>query len=84
VEVPVNWTEIPGSKINLIESSFLMARDLVLIRGAYTVGVWRATLWPDITRTLLHANASDANAIVRAKDPHVKDAARRKSASGAN
>ena len=40
VEVCVNWQEIPGSKIRLLESSLLMGRDLVVIRGAYTFGIW--------------------------------------------
>ena len=40
VEVPVNWQEIPGSKIALLESSLLMGRDLVIIRAAYATGLW--------------------------------------------
>mmetsp|Transcript_11078 Transcript_11078/g.17517 ORF Transcript_11078/g.17517 Transcript_11078/m.17517 type:complete len:306 (-) Transcript_11078:55-972(-) len=32
-EVPVNWQEIPGSKLRLLEASILMGRDLV---GLYT------------------------------------------------
>jgi len=39
-EVAVNWTEIPGSKLNLLESSFAMARDLFLIRFAYAFRIW--------------------------------------------
>ena len=42
VEVPVNWQEIPGSKIALLESSLLMGRDLVIIRACYALGVWTA------------------------------------------
>ncbi len=30
----------PGSKLNLIESSVLMARDLCIIRLAYMTGLW--------------------------------------------
>lgn len=39
-EVSVIWTEIPGSKLNVLTSSFLMGRDLVVIRLAYTLGLW--------------------------------------------
>jgi len=40
-EVAVNWTEIPGSKLNLLESSFAMARDLFIIRLSYTFRIWQ-------------------------------------------
>jgi len=40
-EVAVNWTEIPGSKLNLFESSFAMARDLLIIRLSYTFRIWQ-------------------------------------------
>eukprot|EP00455_Lapot_gusevi_P031578 TRINITY_DN3429_c0_g1_i7.p1 TRINITY_DN3429_c0_g1~~TRINITY_DN3429_c0_g1_i7.p1 ORF type:complete len:245 (-),score=73.43 TRINITY_DN3429_c0_g1_i7:44-778(-) len=40
-EVAVTWTEIPGSKLSLIESSLTMARDLVLIRFCYMFGIWK-------------------------------------------
>jgi len=40
-ECAVNWTEIPGSKLNLIESSILMMRDLMMIRLCYLFGFWR-------------------------------------------
>ena len=43
VEVPVNWQEIPGSKIRLLESSLLMGRDLVIIRTCYATGIWTMT-----------------------------------------
>jgi dolichyl-phosphate beta-glucosyltransferase len=44
-EVAVNWTEIPGSKLSVIESSFTMLRDLILIRLCYTVRVWNICTW---------------------------------------
>eukprot|EP00744_Colponema_vietnamica_P007900 GILI01011312.1.p1 GENE.GILI01011312.1~~GILI01011312.1.p1 ORF type:complete len:321 (+),score=87.49 GILI01011312.1:204-1166(+) len=40
-EVAVNWTEIPGSKLNVIEASLSLGRDLLLIRGCYLFGLWR-------------------------------------------
>jgi len=41
VEVPVNWREVPGSKLGPVEASISMARDLVRIRLAYILGIWR-------------------------------------------
>lgn len=40
-EMGVKWEEIPGSKINVFAASFSMARDLFIIRLAYTLGIWR-------------------------------------------
>jgi len=54
VEVPVNWQEIPGSKIDLVQSSFLMARDLFLIRTAYATGVWKFATHATIREGMLH------------------------------
>jgi len=41
VEVAVNWTEIPGSKIDVFRESFNMGRDMVLVRFLYMFRVWR-------------------------------------------
>lgn len=41
VEVAVNWTEIPGSKLDILSSTVQMARDIVLIRFAYLVRLWK-------------------------------------------
>lgn len=41
VEVAVNWTEIPGSKLDIVSSSVQMARDILLIRFCYTLGIWK-------------------------------------------
>lgn len=40
-EVPVRWTEIPGSKLSIIEASLQMARDLIIIRLCYLTGWWK-------------------------------------------
>lgn len=40
-ECGVNWQEIPGSKVDVFDSMIKMARDLVVIRFAYVIGVWR-------------------------------------------
>eukprot|EP00920_Eleutheroschizon_duboscqi_P025028 GHVT01061889.1.p1 GENE.GHVT01061889.1~~GHVT01061889.1.p1 ORF type:complete len:372 (-),score=31.45 GHVT01061889.1:631-1746(-) len=39
-EVPVNWQEIPGSKLRVLEASLQMARDMVLLRGLYFFNLW--------------------------------------------
>lgn len=45
-EVPINWTNVPGSKVNLVSDSAKMFRDILIFRmrdvfGGYgkTVGV---------------------------------------------
>jgi len=40
-EVPVNWQEIEGSKVDPLTSSIQMGRDLLRIRGNYLIGWWR-------------------------------------------
>lgn len=40
VEVSVHWEEVAGSKIQLLESSLLMGRDLIVIRLCYLLGIW--------------------------------------------
>jgi len=65
VEVAVNWTEIPGSKIDLIQSSLLMGRDLVIIRAAYTAGVWKFCSFDYIRKHMLHQKDAGVNAAVR-------------------
>jgi dolichyl-phosphate beta-glucosyltransferase len=54
-EIAVNWQEIPGSKLAIIESSFLMARDLIIIRGAYLTRLWRIL---DATKALFQPSKS--------------------------
>jgi dolichyl-phosphate beta-glucosyltransferase len=39
-EVPVNWQEIPGSKLHVISASFQMLRDMASVRFCYSVGLW--------------------------------------------
>lgn len=39
-EVPVNWEEIDGSKLNVVEASISMARDFLMVRILYLLGVW--------------------------------------------
>ena len=41
VEVPVNWQEIAGSKLSPFAASVQMGKDLLRIRSAYMLGVWK-------------------------------------------
>jgi hypothetical protein len=41
VEVPINWQEIDGSKLNVVDATLQILRDLARIRFNYTVGVWK-------------------------------------------
>ncbi|XP_055388413.1 dolichyl-phosphate beta-glucosyltransferase-like [Condylostylus longicornis] len=41
-EIPVDWREIPGSKLQPIAAAVQMARDLVTIRLCYSLGIWKA------------------------------------------
>lgn len=42
VEVPIEWHEIAGSKLNVVKDSMQMLRDLVVLRGNQLVGRWNA------------------------------------------
>ncbi|PRP77498.1 hypothetical protein PROFUN_14210 [Planoprotostelium fungivorum] len=48
-EVPVNWTEIPGSKLSPVEAALQMLRDVLRIRIGYMLGFWKIdrTLYRD-------------------------------------
>mmetsp|Transcript_19776 Transcript_19776/g.36439 ORF Transcript_19776/g.36439 Transcript_19776/m.36439 type:complete len:176 (+) Transcript_19776:80-607(+) len=39
-EVPVNWEEMPGSKVNILTDSFKIARDILMVRVLYFIGLW--------------------------------------------
>lgn len=40
-EVPVSWHEVDGSKMDLARDSINMAKDLVVIRMAYILGIYK-------------------------------------------
>ncbi|EJS41490.1 alg5p [Saccharomyces arboricola H-6] len=40
-EIPISWHEVDGSKMALAIDSIKMARDLVIIRMAYLLGIYR-------------------------------------------
>ncbi|TFK71680.1 Alg5-prov protein [Pluteus cervinus] len=42
-EVPIEWREIPGSKLNVITASLQMLRDLLIVRVNHILGRWRPT-----------------------------------------
>ncbi|KAI0567724.1 dolichyl-phosphate beta-glucosyltransferase [Gracilaria domingensis] len=44
VEVPVNWTEVPGSKLSVIKATVNMLLDMITMRYRYWTGAWRVTL----------------------------------------
>ena len=43
-EVPVNWSEIEGSKVQLVKDSIKMLIDLFLIRFSYSFGYWKYSI----------------------------------------
>lgn len=56
-EVPVNWTEMSGSKLSLAIDSIDMALDLIFLRIAYTFRLWPLPTNKLITkRAFSHAN----------------------------
>jgi dolichyl-phosphate beta-glucosyltransferase len=40
-EVPIEWHEVAGSKLNVVTDSLQMLRDLVVLRVNYLLGRWR-------------------------------------------
>ncbi len=41
-EVPVDWHEVPGSKLNVVTASIQMLRDLMVVRANHFLGIWTA------------------------------------------
>ncbi|KAI0317221.1 glycosyltransferase family 2 protein [Amylostereum chailletii] len=41
VEVPIEWHEVPGSKLNVVVDSLQMLRDLLVLRANQVLGRWR-------------------------------------------
>lgn len=42
-EIPISWHEVDGSKMDLKIDSLMMAKDLVIIRLAYMLGIYKPT-----------------------------------------
>jgi dolichyl-phosphate beta-glucosyltransferase len=40
-EVQVGWKEVQGSKLNVIWASLGMAWGLAVVRGAWSLGIWK-------------------------------------------
>lgn len=40
-EIPVNWEDVEGSKLNVFEASLSMFRDILLIKSFYLLGLWK-------------------------------------------
>ena len=41
IEIPIEWHEVDGTKMNLAKDSLLMLKDLILIRLNYALGFWK-------------------------------------------
>ncbi|KAJ7625493.1 Alg5-prov protein [Roridomyces roridus] len=41
-EVPIEWHEVPGSKLNVVSASLQMLRDLLIVRANHLLGRWKA------------------------------------------
>jgi dolichyl-phosphate beta-glucosyltransferase len=39
-EVAINWVEVDGSKVEIMDASLTMGRDLCIIRACYSLGLW--------------------------------------------
>lgn len=42
-EVPIEWHEVPGSKLNVVTAPIQMLRDLLTVRGNLLLGRWKVT-----------------------------------------
>jgi len=42
-EVPIEWHEVAGSKLNVVTASIQMLRDLLIVRANHLLGRWSAT-----------------------------------------
>ncbi|KAJ7504208.1 glycosyltransferase family 2 protein [Mycena galericulata] len=41
-EVPIEWHEVAGSKLNVVTASLQMLRDLLIVRANHLLGRWKA------------------------------------------
>ncbi|KAJ7091496.1 glycosyltransferase family 2 protein [Mycena belliarum] len=42
MEVPIEWHEVAGSKLNVVTASLQMLRDLLIVRANHLLGRWKA------------------------------------------
>jgi len=40
-EVPIEWHEVPGSKLNVVKDSLQMLKDLLVLRANQLTGRWK-------------------------------------------
>jgi len=40
-ELPVNWRDVEGSHLDVVDASLTMARDFIMMRVFYVMGLWR-------------------------------------------
>ena len=38
----MNWHEVDGSKLDVVSATVTMARDMLVIRLCYALGIWSA------------------------------------------
>ncbi len=43
-EVPIDWHEVPGSKLNVVTASLQMLKDLLVVRANFLLGRWTVKL----------------------------------------
>lgn len=46
VEVPVQWTEVPGSKLSVVKATINMMKDMLRMRFNYLSGNWEVRVTP--------------------------------------
>jgi hypothetical protein len=62
-EVPVQWQEMSGSKLDIVSATIQMARDIIVIRLCYMLGIWSDAapqLRAPVTKTVAPQVASGA------------------------
>lgn len=40
-ELPVNWVDVEGSHLNVVEASITMSRDFLMVRLLYLLRIWK-------------------------------------------
>lgn len=65
VEVPVTWHEVGGSKVSIVSDSLKMARDIVVIRACYMLGLWKDTA----PAAIMGSGGPDPAAVELLEDP---------------
>ena len=39
-ELPVKWEDVDGSHLNIVDASLNIARDMIMVKALYLLGVW--------------------------------------------